>query len=79
MDLELSRVPALREWFAPRLHTTLLPTMAALFGVAPGALVAQEVFCVKYDATGARGGAIEWAVGSCGTLPRWLVPVHTET
>ena len=49
-DIEVSTIPALREWVAPRLASTILPTMAQLFGVTLARLAAREVFIVKYSA-----------------------------
>ena len=52
VDIELSNVPSLREWIAPRLHSVLVPSLAALFEVPIDALQVQEVFLVKYSETG---------------------------
>ena len=49
-DIEVSTIPALRDWVAPRLRSTILPTMAQLFGVTLARLAAREVFIVKYSA-----------------------------
>lgn len=51
-DIEVSTVPALVDWVVPRLHTTLLPTMAALFELSVSRLVTREIFIVKYSADG---------------------------
>ena len=52
MDIELSTAPALRDWFAPNLQSTILPTLSQLFGIDVARLRAREVFFVKYSAQG---------------------------
>ena len=51
VDVELSHVAALRAWVAPRLHATLLPSLAALFEIEDvRRLRVRELFMVKYEA-----------------------------
>eukprot|EP00037_Helgoeca_nana_P016332 m.153788 g.153788 ORF g.153788 m.153788 type:complete len:428 (-) comp23468_c1_seq1:2348-3631(-) len=50
VDIEVSTVPVVLEWLTQRLHTTLLPTMAALFELDLLRLAARDVFIVKYSA-----------------------------
>jgi hypothetical protein len=47
-DIDVSTVRSLHEWLVPRLQSTLLPTMANLFGVPLCRLAARDVFVVKY-------------------------------
>ena len=49
-DIEISTISALADWLSTRLHTVLLPTLAALFGLPARRLTAREVFIVKYSA-----------------------------
>ena len=48
-DIEVSTIAALHEWLVPKLQSTLLPTMAALFEIPLCRLLAREIFVVKYS------------------------------
>ena len=51
----MSSVPVIREWVAPVVYNTLLPTLALLFKVPAPRLRVREMFVVKYEAAAAGG------------------------
>ena len=50
IDIELSTVPALHAWMAPRLRAVLLPALSRLFTVPAARIRVREIFLVKYSA-----------------------------
>eukprot|EP00035_Acanthoeca_spectabilis_P036267 m.38617 g.38617 ORF g.38617 m.38617 type:complete len:464 (+) comp7859_c0_seq1:166-1557(+) len=55
VDIEVSTVRPIHEWFVPGLQTTVLPTMAKLFEIAADRLIPRDVFVVKYSGDGRPG------------------------
>ena len=57
-DMEVLKVPALREWLHERSRTVLFPTLAACYGFAPAELHYMDLFLVRYDGdtSGAQRG-----------------------
>lgn len=55
-DLEVLRVPALRDWLMRETHEVLFPTLAHLYGFAPAELRYMDLFLVRYTADGGADG-----------------------
>jgi hypothetical protein len=49
-DFAVDDCPSLREWWMPRIRSTVLPTLATLFEVAERDLEVDDLFIVKYEA-----------------------------
>ena len=49
-DFAVEDCPSLREWWMPRIRSTVLPTLATLFEVAERDLEVDDLFIVKYEA-----------------------------
>jgi hypothetical protein len=74
VDIDVSTVRSLHEWLVPRLQSTLLPTMANLFGVPLCRLAARDVFVVKYGVPPTRASVAKGPVGLVGE-GWWVVVV----
>ena len=77
-DFEVTECAELWGWAAPRVHSTILPTMSGLFFPAGGdtgretpELLLREFFCVKYEAGGDK-------LGYDGPGRRAGLPLHRD-